>query len=335
MTDQVVTAPQIDESKLPDSFVEFSKLRQSGELPMTSVPDKTPEGTPADAPKEAEKKAEAESETASDKPQEQDEEHRVPKWRFDQELAKKRQLKEELDKVKAELETIRAPKDVKPPAPASKAETSEELEPPKFPDEADYDNWEAFAAYKKEYPKLMAQFTRALAESERKKAIAEIQQRQQAEASMKVWNERVAKAKQDYQDFDTTVIPAATAIVQDADIPQTVKDFLDQSDAAIDLMHEIGKDQASLQDFIDTAKRNPSSAIRKAAMIEASLQKPEVKAEAKPAPEPEKPKPSKPKPPETVAARASSAFDVNDDSMNPEEWARRRTADRRAKGFNY
>jgi hypothetical protein len=44
---------------------------------------------------------------------------------------------------------------------------------------------------------------------------------------------------------------------------------------------------------------------------------------------------SKPKPPEPVAARASSAFDLDNESMSPEEWARKRTAERRARGFSY
>jgi hypothetical protein len=37
-----------------------------------------------------------------------------------------------------------------------------------------------------------------------------------------------------------------------------------------------------------------------------------------------KPKQPKPKPPEPLVARASTAFDPNDDGMSPDEWARRR-----------
>jgi hypothetical protein len=48
-----------------------------------------------------------------------------------------------------------------------------------------------------------------------------------------------------------------------------------------------------------------------------------------------KPKTKAPPLIQPVNARASGAFDVNDDSMDPNEWAAKRTAQRRAQGFAY
>lgn len=320
----VQATPEVDESRIPTDLVGFTKWRNSGELPPSSEPQKTQETAPADAPKEAEKQADAKSETASDDKQEQDTEHRVPKWRFDQELAKKRAEKEAREKLQAEFEAYKKanpPQGVKPSAEAPKAEPSE-LEPPKFPDQTDFDNWEAFQAYKKEYPKLLSQFTRKVAETERRNAIAEVQRQQALERQDRELSAKVEAGLSKHKDYKERAGETYIAIM-DKGFPEEVRAYVGESPDMIELLYAMG-DKETLEDLVSTALQNPRAAIRKIAKVEALLGQ-EVKPKAEPAPEPKQPKvTSAPKAPEPVSGGAAKTFDVSDETGSAEEWARRR-----------
>lgn len=124
----------------------------------------------------------------------------------------------------------------------------------------------------KDNPKAEYQdFLRAAAKHEAKWEIkqelaAERQRNAQAEAQ-KDLNSRVEEAKKRYPDFDQRIQPAVKAITEDQGIPFPVKALINDSPVFVDLMYVLGE-SAALADLIQTAKTNPTAALRKITLTE-------------------------------------------------------------------
>jgi hypothetical protein len=154
----------------------------------------------------------------------------------------------------------------------------------------------------------------------------ETAKREQAEQeSRKVLQGKLEAARERYDDAEEVIFPTAQTI-QNAKIPQAVKEVFGQSDVFIDLCYAVGSDPDKLEKFISLAQSNPRAAIGKVFEYERAIQE----ANSKPrddkgkfvAPEPKKT--SAPKPPSPVGGASSRAFDVSDDSLSAEEWMRQR-----------
>lgn len=139
--------------------------------------------------------------------------------------------------------------------------------------------------------------------------------------------EKIADARQRYEDFDEVAVPAINEIVSAQSVSPAAKAMLNDSDVLPDLAYVIGGDAQTLEDFL---KMPPGKQLRYIAVTEALI-KGELKddesgseASAKP---PAKQQTAAPKPPSPVSGGSSRAFDVSDESLSPEEWMRKRNAD--------
>jgi hypothetical protein len=127
----------------------------------------------------------------------------------------------------------------------------------------------------------------------------------------------IAKIATDFQQSGVDLLPGLT---------REVAEFDNSAQVVLALMREPNV----VAHLNDVASRSPVMASHILQNIATWVRTGEVPSEAQ-APG----KSSKPRPPEPVSARASSAFDLENESMSPDEWARKRTAERRAKGFSY
>jgi len=89
------------------------------------------------------------------------------------------------------------------------------------------------------------------------------------------------------------------------------------------LIYTIGTDQKTMKELERLSRVNPSQAIRYIATLEAGIRL-ELAAEPNAAATPEPKKTAAPKPPSPVNGASSRAFDVSDESLSPDDWARKR-----------
>ncbi|WP_348269747.1 hypothetical protein P8936_16490 [Edaphobacter paludis] len=286
------------------SLDEFSHYRKTGELPTRFKSAEDADSTPADDPEETD----AEGEDPEPEPESDPEET--------QELKPKtaKRIQQLLAKIK-ELETPAAKQDVKPES--SPAPAPQHTRPKPAADDKKPDGTPKFDSYE--------DFVEELADwkAEQRWETAKREQAQQ-EAKNALKN-KLDEARTRYDDVDDVIFPASQAI-ENARIPLAVKEVFAQSDVFIDLCYVVGSDPEELKKFISLAQSNPRAAIGKVFEYERGiveeLSKP---SESKAAPEAKKT--SAPKPPSPVGGASSRAFDVSDESLSPEEWARKRTKD--------
>lgn len=135
------------------------------------------------------------------------------------------------------------------------------------------------------------------------------------------------------KDFGPIADQTAGVIGTDPEIPQIVKARFAKSNVLPHLTYVIGEDPAALEDFVKVAKTDPFEALDRIAIIEREIREALAKPKETPvrgedgkftpkAPEPKKT--TAPKPPSPVGGGSSRAFDVNDESLSPEEWFRKR-----------
>ena len=109
----------------------------------------------------------------------------------------------------------------------------------------------------------------------------------------------------------------------DKTIPLQVKQMMADSDVLPELIYTIGTDQNTMKELERLARANPSQAIRYIATLEAGIRL-ELTSEPGSSAPPEPKKTAAPKPPSPVNGASSRAFDVSDESLSPDDWARKR-----------
>jgi len=288
------------------TFHEFSQYRETGELPArfktvettTDAPEKT-----ADAP------AGGEPETVLDSDPDAQEPKSPAQKRILQLLAENKRLKQEA--------TAKQGVTVPPPAPVAQQAPQTNAAEPTVEDK-NADGSHRFKTYE--------EYTKALARWEVRQEIEAERQREAERQKLSTLQAKLDESRSRYQDADTVIFPTAKAI-QDAQIPLAVKEVIGQSDVFTDLCYVLGSDSAELNKFISQAQSNPREALAKVFEYErgirAELSKPSGNVEKAP----EKRTTTAPKPPSPVSGVSSRAFDVSDESLSPEAWARKRNAD--------
>lgn len=336
MEDQtVVAAPSAADADVFNgenvSFEEFSHFRKTGEVPDRFKPAVIADPAPAAETPQASSEGD-QPETASDSEPEQ-------KQQEQGKGAPKRQTAEDrIAQLEATIEKI------KRGAGLNKTETASSSEQPK-PQQAPpqtYPEWrkafkpsEWIADYAKQNPEASYEdATAAMADhlGDVRDQFRHIEQQRESQA--KEINAKIADARARYgEKFDEVLQPTIGAILQDKGISPAVKEMLNDSDVAADLIYTIGSDEKTLSEFLLMAKNNPTKAMRYIAVVENGIVEElsssdtarNEKGQFTKTPEPPaKPKTSAPKPPSPVTGPSTGAFDVNDESLSPEAWAQKR-----------
>jgi hypothetical protein len=304
---------------------EFSQYRLTGELPARFKPATDPEpseeaGTePDDAPEKTVAKTEGDEEPPESDPDSEPEEDQEPPKGSGAE----RRIKQLLAKVKALEERNQTAKQDAPPASSATAEPAPQYTRPKpTAEDKGTDGNLKYSTYE--------DFVEDLADWKTEQKFAQYQQQQVQKEALKALNTKLDEARSRYEDADDTIFPAAKTI-NEARIPQAVKEVFAQSDVFIDLCYVVGSDPAELKKFISLAQTNPRAAIGKVFEYERGIREElETKEPSGKAPEPKRT--SAPKPPAPVGGGSSRAFDVSDESLSPEQWAQKRTAELAKRG---
>ena len=167
------------------------------------------------------------------------------------------------------------------------------------------------------------EFVEDLADWKAEQRIETAKREQAQQDALKALNSTLEDARKRYDDADEVIFPAAKTI-NEARMPQAVKEVFAGSDLFIDLCYVVGSDADELKKFVQLAQSNPRAAIGKVFEYERGIREELGKTQdGGNAPEPKKS--SAPKPPSPVSAgSARGAFDVNDENLSPSEWMRKR-----------
>jgi hypothetical protein len=311
-------ADDVFEGKDP-TFDEYNSYRQTGELPARfkpAEPAEPAEPAPADAPEETEKaegdEPEIEPEPAPEEAQEPPQKGSGAEKRIKQLLAKVKEL--ERNQEAAAKPDVKPDPSPAPPQYTRPKPTTEDKNPDGTPKYATYEDWvEDVSDWKSE------------------QRIAQMRREEAQQNALNALKTKLDDARTRYDDADDTIFPAAKTI-NEAPIPAAVKQVFADSDLFIDLCYVVGSDPDELKKFVTLAQTNPRAAIGKVFEYERGIKEELAKAK-----EPESgtapvKRTSAPKPPAPVGGTASRAFDVSDESLSPEEWARKRTADLNKRG---
>lgn len=294
------------------SMAEFSTYRQSGELPARFKPETADSGTD-DAPE----KTADDSESAPDS--DPDNQEQPPKGKVKSQTAEQRiaQLESTIEKIRkgAGLERKTEVAPVSQPTPQPQQFTRAKPTPEgNGPDGKPYASYEDYVFDAGRWAAEQVQ-----AEWERKEAEKQAQQRA---------TQLRSEAEETYPDFEAVAAPAADKImglINNPNVDGMLKRTLLGPDG-FHILYALGKDEALIAKFEKLAISDPAEAIYVWKGLKAEVSK--VTAtdadDAKGGKAPETKKTSAPKPPTPVSGASSRAFDVSDDSLSPEEWARKR-----------
>lgn len=249
---------------IPRDPAGYAKWRQTGEVPAAKPKaESTPaKETPADGEQPEENSAPA-SETG--KPTQE------KKPRGDNAAARLNELLEDLRKAgmtPAELKTFKREAKAEQKAEPANQQAAEHTEkpaerkPPVKPKQEDFKTYDEYDAAKDKYYEDVADFKAA-------KALDDYRQEQQRNAANQSVHEKMTEAKGRYGDEAVGIISAtARAFTGDQQIPATVTSLLDSSAVWTDLLYALGSKPAELASFIQLAKSDPMTAVRKIAVME-------------------------------------------------------------------
>lgn len=289
------------------SLSEFSHYRETGELPERFKPAESAESATADAQEEPEEPESEDSKPAPDSDPDDIQELKPKTARRIQQLLAKTQ---ELERKLAEKQDVKPESSTAPEATRTKPTA----------DDKDKDGNPKYSTYE--------DFVEDLADWKAEQRWEAVKREQAQQEAQKALRNQLDEARARYDDAEDVIFPAAKAI-NEAAIPVAVKEVFGQSDLFIDLCYVVGSDPAELKKFISLAQSNPREAIGKVFEYERGireeLSKPRDEKGQFTAPEPKKT--SAPKPPSPVGGASSRAFDVSDESLSAEEWARKRNED--------
>lgn len=342
------------------SFDEFSRYRQTGELPDRFKPaEKEADAASAEPEEEPASEGEQPESDPDAEPEEQQEKPAQPKkltakgriahlestieelWQQDEpDTVKIAQLTATIEKIergagmkrKTEVAAVTEPQSQPQPKQQSKApQTFEEWQ-----NAFDADAW--FAEFAKRNPEASYEKGNAAMFAVISSVQQQFVERDRAiQAQARELQAKVEEARERYDDFDevrddflrNVITPKGEPLV-----PEPVFEKLNKSPYLADLIFAIGSDPAYLADFVKLAKADPDAARDKLAvteyLIREELEKGEQPGRQK---TPAKPQTTAPKPPSPVGGGSSRAFDVSDESLSAEEWARKRTADLNKRGM--
>ena len=306
------------------TLTEYMQYRQDGTVPERFKSAETSETATDDAPEETAESAVDETETASESESEEEAQEPPQKpqtpaqKRILQLLAEKKELQRKLDAAK--------PGVTAEPPPAQQSTQQQTTRPEPTADDKNADGSLKYDTYEK--------YVKDLARWEGEQLLAEYQRNQAQQAQQRELQARLAKAEAKYDNFRSIAENTARSL-NDPAIPGVVRAMINDSEDFEGLIYKLGSDSAELENFINTAKQNPGKAIRHIALVERSVAESATTADiarndkgqftsAAKAPEPKKT--SAPKPPSPVSGGASKAFDVSDESLSADEWARQRNA---------
>jgi cell division septum initiation protein DivIVA len=290
---------------------EFSRYRQSGELPARFKPAEA-ESAPADTLEETEKTEGEDPKLAPDSDPEETQEPK-PNSKADKRILQLLEKNKELERKLAGKQDVKTESS---PAPVPQTTRSKPTA-----DDKNQDGTQKFGTYE--------DFVEELADWKAEQRWESAKREQQQQEALKVLQNQLDEARSRYDDVDDVIFPASQAI-QNAQIPIAVKEVFGQSDVFIDLCYVVGSDPDELKKFISLAQTNPRAAIGKVFEYERGIREELSKPrddKGKFAAVPETKKTSAPKPPSPVGGASSRAFDVSDESLSPEEWARKRSQD--------
>jgi hypothetical protein len=296
------------------TLAEYARYRTDGELPERFKQA----DTPAEAAPATSEGDEPESVPEAEPEEQQQEKPKHGKLSAEDRIA---QLEATIAKIKrgAGLERKTEVAPVNQPQPQAQPTQQQYAHPKPTVEDKNPDGTAKYATYE-DYVESLGRWAAKEERStwERENAVRQ----QQREIS-----EKIAEARERYEDFDEVAIPAITKVVGSQSVSPAAKAMLNDSDVLPDLAYVIGGDAQTLEDFL---KMPPGKQLRYIAVTEALIKgelgddEPETQAGAKP---PAKPQTAAPKPPSPVGGASSRAFDVSDESLSPEEWMRKRNAD--------
>jgi len=291
------------------SLSEFSHYRETGELPERFKPTEEAGAESAGDQEETDsedEESETESESETEEAQEPPQKGSGAEKRIKQLLAKTKELESKL----AEKQDVKTEPS---PAPAPQF-----TRPKPTADDKKQDGTPKFDSYE--------DFVEDLADWKAEQRWETAKREQMHREAQTALQKQVDDARTRYDDVDEVIFPAAKTI-NEAKIPQAVKEVFAQSDLFIDLCYVVGSDPDELKRFISLAQTNPRAAIGKVFEYERGIREELSKgSDDKGKKAPEK-KTNAPKPPSPVGGASSRAFDVSDESLSPEEWMRKRNAD--------
>lgn len=303
-------AKDVFEGKNP-TFAEFSSYRQTGELPDRFKTAENADTASDDAPEQTA------DETEGDEPEPEpdsdpDEDSQEPPQKGS---GAEKRIKQLLAKVKELERSQPAKQDVVQES--STPQAAPATRPKPTAEDKGTDGTLKYQTYE--------DFVEDLADWKTEQKFASYKQEQVQQAAQKALTVKLDEARARYDDADATIFPTAKTI-NDAHIPQAVKEVFSQSDLFVDLCYVVGSDPKELKEFISLAQSNPRAAIGKVFEYERGIREELSKQEPESGKAPETRRTGAPKPPTPVSGSSSRAFDVSDESLSSEEWARKRTA---------
>lgn len=322
---------------------EYNSYRQSGKLPERFKPAESAESAPADAPEEtATPEIDGESETPAEQHQEP-----TPKLTAKQRKAQiEARIEQEWNKPEPDVLAIaklEATKDrieagVKrktEPAPVTQSAAPPTNQSQPAPPQNYQDYRKAFQPSKfiEEFAKANPQATYDDANAAMADHLSDVRDHfrnieQQAQATKQNLDAQVKDAQERYENFDEIKQTFLDQVIGEKGmplIPPIVLSVINDSDYLTDLLYTLGSDEAEVAKFVALAKSDPRRAIRYVARVEALIEE-ELAGKEPDGKAPEPKKTAAPKPPSPVSGSNSRAFDVNDDSLSPEEWMRKRNS---------
>lgn len=310
---------------LPTSHQEFSDWRRTGELPERFKEAEKPE--PPAAPEQVAETVEGKE--PSETEQEKQERERDEKGKFakkvefspEQQEVFNREIKRAKAKARTEFEqqlaakTSETPKVTPTVQEAAAAPESNEPLPPELPN---LDTWTGtIAEYNAAAKSFPAKFTAFLD--------AKRQSEQNAQALNQRLSESEAKVIKEYPDAKELINELFADIQGGAEPklePVALQLLQEKSSNPYELTYHLAKNREDFQRLASI--KNPVDALVEIVRLDTKLQL-SKSAVATPVHAETPAKVAKPRPPEPVGARQSStAFDVNDDKLDPDTWAKLR-----------
>jgi len=306
------------------TFEEFSKFRESGEVPERFKPAPVPPAATQEEAKPVEEKGASEAEQEQKQERTEDGKFKAKdkeplfsaeqQKAFDKAFARReaklrREFEEQIAAIKSSTTQGAAP--AKEP---SKEAAASEPQPPEIPDIT------TFAGTAEEFQKALKEYPAKLA--------AYLEAKRQVEESTKSLQKRLseseAKAKKAHADYEELVegLVGDVKSGEEPELPQAVlKAIAEETDDPYSLTYHLTQNR---DEYRRLAELTPNQALKEVLKLEFKLQREKEAAKA-PAQEPKPRQTSAPPPPETVGARATAkAFDVNDETMPADEWLKKR-----------
>jgi hypothetical protein len=304
------------------TFTEYSKYREDGTIPerfAASIPvvEKVEEKIEAPAPKSETVEGKEPSETEQEKKErERDDRGKFAKkveFSPEQQEAFDRAFRKKEAKLRREFEQRYAAQTSVPQATAAeKPETAANAEPkkPELPKLSTYKG--TVEEYDKEvadYPAKLQAFLDS--QSQYRDRVNTISKRIETSEAQAIktypdFKEEVQSLFDDVKNHEEPILP-----------PHVLKAISEEAEDPLGLTYHLAKNR---EEFRRLAALSPQETLREVLKLDFKL----GAAKSLPAPAKTEPTP-KPKPPEPVGGRAtSSAFDVTDEKMDADDWARQR-----------